>query len=98
MAITLAKTRSGWVSGVEVPGKDITIFKGVPFAAPPVGELRWKVPQPVQPWEGVRKADHFTPAAWQGMHKAGSFYDHEWGNEPFECSEDCLYLNIWGKS
>ena len=95
MAITMAKTKAGMVSGVEIPGKDITVFKGVPFAAPPVGELRWKAPQPVQPWEGVRKADAFTPAAWQGMHKAGSFYDHEWGNEPFEVSEDCLYLNVW---
>lgn len=83
------------VSGVEIPGEDITVFKGVPFAAPPVGDLRWKAPQPVQPWEGVRKADAFTSPAWQGMHEKESFYDHEWGNEPFECSEDCLYLNIW---
>ena len=95
MAITLAKTKAGMVSGVEIPGKDITVFKGVPFAAPPVGELRWKEPQPVQPWEGVRKADSFTPAAWQAMHREGSFYDVEWGNEPFDVSEDCLYLNIW---
>ena len=95
MAITLAKTKAGLVSGVEIPGKDITVFKGVPFAAPPVGELRWKAPQPVPEWEGVRKADRYMPAAWQAMHKEGSFYDHEWGNEPFEVSEDCLYLNVW---
>lgn len=95
MAITIAKTKAGEISGVEIPGKNITVFKGVPFAAPPVGELRWKAPQPVQAWEGIRKADAFMPAAWQAMHKEGSFYDHEWGNEPFECSEDCLYLNIW---
>ncbi|MBR4827639.1 MAG: carboxylesterase family protein [Oscillospiraceae bacterium] len=95
MAITLAKTKAGMVSGVEIPGKDITVFKGVPFAAPPVGDLRWKRPQPVEPWEGVRKADAFTPVPWQAPHKKGSFYDVEWGNEPFECSEDCLYVNIW---
>ena len=95
MAITIVKTKAGTVSGVEIPGKDITVFRGVPFAAPPVGELRWKAPQPVEPWEGVRKADTFAPPAWQDMHKPGSFYDHEWGNEPFTCSEDCLYLNIW---
>ena len=95
MAITTASTRSGQISGVEIPGKDITVFKGVPFAAPPVGELRWKEPQPVEPWEGVLKADAFKPAPWQFMHRKGSFYDHEWQNEPFECSEDCLYLNIW---
>ena len=95
MAITLAKTLSGSVSGVEIPGKDITVFKGIPFAAPPVGELRWKAPQPVEPWEGVRKADTFMPVPWQGVHKKGSFYDREWQNDPFECSEDCLYLNVW---
>lgn len=95
MAITLAKTKAGTVSGVVIPGKDITVFKGVPFAAPPVGELRWKAPQPVEPWEGVRKADSYTAAPWQAMHKKGSFYDREWGNPPFECSEDCLYLNVW---
>ncbi len=95
MALTLAKTKAGTVSGVEIPGKDITVFRGVPFAAPPVGELRWKAPQPVQPWEGVRKAESFTPVPWQAPHRKGSFYDVEWGNEPFECSEDCLYLNIW---
>ena len=95
MAITIVKTKAGTVSGVEIPGKDITVFRGVPFAAPPIGELRWKAPHPVESWEGVRKADTFAPPAWQDMHKPGSFYDHEWGNEPFTCSEDCLYLNIW---
>lgn len=95
MAITMAKTKAGLVSGVEIPGKDMTVFKGIPFAAPPVGELRWKEPQPVEPWEGVRKAEAFTPAAWQAMHEKGSFYDREWENPPFECSEDCLYLNVW---
>jgi len=95
MAITIAKTKAGAVSGVEIPDKDITVFKGIPFAAPPVGELRWKAPQPVQPWDGVRKADKFMPAPWQFPHTKGSFYDHEWQNEPFECSEDCLYLNVW---
>ena len=95
MAITIAKTKAGLVSGVSLPESDITVFKGIPFAAPPVGELRWKAPAPVEPWEGVRKADTFMPAAWQAMHKKGSFYDREWENEPFECSEDCLYLNIW---
>ena len=95
MALTYAKTKTGTVSGVEIAGKDITVFKGIPFAAPPVGELRWKEPQPAEPWDGIRKADRFMPAPWQAMHKEGSFYDHEWGNEPFEVSEDCLYLNIW---
>ena len=95
MAITLAKTKCGMVSGVEMPDKGITVFKGIPFAAPPVGDLRWKAPQPVEPWEGVLPATSFKPAAWQEYHKKGSFYDREWGHKPFERSEDCLYLNIW---
>lgn len=95
MSIEMAKTQSGMVSGIEIPGKDMTLFKGVPFAAPPVGELRWKAPQPVPAWDGVLKADSFQPAAWQEYHKKGSFYDREWENKPFERSEDCLYLNIW---
>ena len=95
MAITIAQTNAGLVSGVEIPGKDITVFKGIPFAAPPVGELRWKAPQPVAPWEGVRKAEDFTAPPMQGVHRKGSFYDREWQNEPFTCSEDCLYLNVW---
>ena len=63
--------------------KDMMIFKGIPFAAPPVGELRWKAPQPVIPWEGVRDADKFgpSPIAGMGMQR--------------DASEDCLYLNVW---
>jgi len=95
MALKLAKTAAGMVSGTEIPGKDISVFKGIPFAAPPVGELRWKAPQPVEPWEGVRKADEFMPAPWQLEHKKGSFYEREWQNDPLKCSEDCLYLNVW---
>lgn len=95
MSIRVAKTRSGLVSGVEIPEKGITVFRGVPFAAPPVGELRWKLPQPAPAWDGVLQADSFKPAAWQLYHKKGSFYDREWGHKPFERSEDCLYLNVW---
>lgn len=95
MAIITAKTNAGAFSGVEIPGKGITVFRGVPFAAPPVGELRWKAPQPVEPWDGVRKADTFNAPPMQGVHRKGSFYDREWQNEPFTPSEDCLYLNVW---
>ena len=66
----------------------LTIYRGVPFAAPPVGELRWREPQPVQPWEGVRKADAFAPACLQmGVSMPGE--------NPPPVSEDCLYLNVW---
>lgn len=60
----------------------LTIFKGIPFAAPPVGDLRWKAPQPVKPWEGIKETTEFGPAPIQGNDQNGK-------------SEDCLYLNIW---
>ena len=61
----------------------LRIFKGIPFAKPPVGELRWQPPQEVDPWEGVKDATEYAPAPFQG------------GNPPSGKSEDCLYLNVW---
>ncbi|MCH4147653.1 MAG: carboxylesterase family protein [Prevotella sp.] len=81
------KTNDGVLEGVNESG--IKVFKGVPFAAPPVGEFRWKAPQPVQKWEGVRKADDFGPNPMQ----ENVFGDMMFGTK--KMSEDCLYLNIW---
>jgi para-nitrobenzyl esterase len=64
---------------------------GVPFAAPPVRALRWKAPQPVTPWQGIRHADHFAPECLQALR--GRAMNHYFGDEA--TSEDCLYLNIW---
>jgi len=75
------KVQEGLVQGTLEDG--LTVYKGIPFAAPPVGELRWKAPQPAAKWEGVRQATKFAPAPMQG------------GNPPSGKSEDCLYLNIW---
>jgi para-nitrobenzyl esterase len=75
------KTDAGLVQGSYKDG--VTIYKGIPFAAPPVGDLRWKAPQPVTKWEGVKQTTQFGPAPIQG------------GNPPSGKSEDCLYLNIW---
>lgn len=86
----------GQVIGVQTPAKGIIAYKGIPFAAPPVGDLRWKEPQPVEPWEGVRVADTYGAAPWQVTMDTESFYNREWrasGTVPY--SEDCLYLNIW---
>ena len=86
----------GKVKGVETPTKGIIAYKGIPFAAPPVGELRWKEPQPVVPWEGVKTADKYGAASLQTAWDPESFYGKEWrasGTVPF--SEDCLYLNVW---
>jgi len=77
------------VTGGEVSGtveNDLSIFKGIPFAAPPVGALRWKAPAPVKPWHGVKAADAFAHACMQPPHSQGN---------TAPVSEDCLYLNVW---
>ena len=86
----------GQVKGVETPTKGIIVYKGIPFAAPPVGNLRWKEPQPVVPWKGIKTADKYGAAAMQVTWDPQSFYGREWrasGSVPFD--EDCLYLNVW---
>lgn len=90
------KIEGGQVTGVQTPTEGVIAYKGIPFAAPPVGDLRWKEPQPVVPWEGVRVADKYGDAASQVTWDPQSFYGREWrasGSVPF--TEDCLYLNIW---
>jgi para-nitrobenzyl esterase len=68
---------------------DMIVYRGVPFGAPPVGELRWRPPQPVRPWTGVRKADAFGPGCIQPEPPASS------PGRGGTYSEDCLYLNVW---
>src|SRR5258705_3813644 len=82
-----ARTVNGVVEGVDESG--LRLFRGIPFAAPPVGELRWKEPQPVRNWTGVRKADRFAPRAMQEP----LFSDMVFRSNGM--SEDCLYLNVW---
>ena len=86
LTTTVAVT-GGTIEGIDQDG--IFTYKGIPFAAPPVGDLRWKSPQPVIPWEGVKKTDKFAP---------GPMQDTSFGavlGGPQEISEDCLYLNVW---
>jgi len=79
-------TESGTISGIRANG--LGVYKGIPFAAPPVGELRWRPPVHAAPWAGTRKADAFAPACMQvGVSMPGE--------TPPAVSEDCLYLNIW---
>ena len=83
------RTANGIVQGVTDPATGIYMFKGIPFAAPPVGDLRWRAPQPVKNWEGILPADNFGPRAMQRP---------IYGDMVFRSrgvSEDCLYLNIW---
>ena len=85
----------GKIQGVESSVKGVYIYKGIPFAAPPVGDLRWKEPQPVIPWEGVKMADTFGPGSVQVNHDSSNPWTSEFYWEDPEFSEDCLYLNVW---
>ncbi|KAI0544550.1 alpha/beta-hydrolase [Xylaria curta] len=81
---------SGLISGVQ--NSDGTrSFLGIPYAAPPVGDLRWRAPQPPLPWSGVRSGDKFSSGSIQPQAPADSLYN----NEGTEFSEDCLYLNVY---
>ncbi len=79
----------GRISGSVDEG--VQSFKGVPYAAPPVGDLRWRPPQPVVPWDGVRQCDQFSSICPQSDYPAGSIYR----SAPQPKDEDCLYLNVW---
>jgi len=80
------RVEQGALQGTVEDG--LAVYRGVPFAAPPVGDLRWRAPQPAAKWEGVRAADKFAPQCVQAM---GGPPD---GQQPAQ-SEDCLYLNVW---
>ena len=88
-ASTTLKIDSGMVSGVTTDG--VRSYKGIPFAAPPVGTLRWKPPQPAAAWTGTRRADEVGAACPQKGHAPGSIFPDP--TEPQ--SEDCLFLNVW---
>jgi para-nitrobenzyl esterase len=82
----------GQVTGIDSPFDGaITVFRGLPYAEPPVGDLRWQAPQPPATWSGVRVADTFADSCHQPRHSS-SFV---WRREDFSVSEDCLYLNVW---
>src|SRR5262245_59364122 len=82
-----AKVTGGEVQGVAANGA--AVFKGIPFAAPPTDALRWKKPQPVASWQGVRAATAFAPSCMQDPMML------QVQQAPPGASEDCLYLNVW---
>ena len=92
----VVKVNGGRLQGVASEKADVTVFKGIPYAAAPVGDLRWQAPQPVPAWDGVKLCDEFGPICPQPGNKPGTFYGDEfyWQGTPEE-SEDCLYLNVW---
>jgi para-nitrobenzyl esterase len=89
---------NGIVEGLPAADPRITSFKGIPFAAPPVGENRWRAPQPAKNWDGVLYAYKFAPISMQHVPGADpeNLYSREWNvDTSIEMSEDSLYLNIW---
>src|SRR5689334_14572935 len=89
VAAEQVRTQSGVVEGAVSADGKVRSFKGIPFAAPPVGDLRWRPPQPAPPWNGVRKATEFGARCMQGR-----IYEDMVFRDPGP-SEDCLYLNVW---
>ena len=98
MALLQAKIDTGIVEGIPGWNQAVTIFRGIPYGAPPVGDLRWKAPQPVEPWEGVRQCYKFGNISYQERRPSEGgddiigreFYCLDWPRD-----EDCLYLNVW---
>jgi len=84
----VVKTKAGRIEGSYEDG--LCIFRGVPYAEPPLGDLRWMPPQPARPWDGVRPAKEFGPIAPQNLLVGGPIVHVE---QPQD--EDCLFLNIW---
>lgn len=93
-ADSIVTTQSGKVSGVANTDGSVTIFKGIPFAAPPVGNNRWRTPQPAAAWSGVLKADHFGASCMQGPNTPFGPWTKEYMYVT-PATEDCLYLNVW---
>lgn len=84
----IVKVAQGLLQGLETP-EGIREFRGIPFAQPPVGPLRWQEPQPPKPWSGIRMADKFGNRAMQTRVYSDMIFRSD------TISEDCLYLNVW---
>jgi len=86
------RVEQGLLAGTNGSSADMRIYRGIPFAAPPVGDLRWRAPQPAAKWQGVRQAAEFSNACWQTQYPAAAAI-YQAKLPPLD--EDCLYLNIW---
>lgn len=85
------QVHGGLLSGAPGSSPDVRIYKAIPFAAPPVNDLRWRAPKAPAPWTGVRSATKFSPVCYQTPYPKASIYYQD----PEPMSEDCLYLNVW---
>src|SRR5690625_425787 len=89
MTNTIVDTDYGQVKGKTID--EVSVWKGIPYAKAPIGRLRFRPPQPPEPWEGIYDATMFGPVAIQPTKEIMTFLD----NEHARMSEDCLNLNIW---
>ncbi|MCU4163464.1 carboxylesterase/lipase family protein [Carboxylicivirga caseinilyticus] len=93
--VEVVKVCGGLVSGKYLPDTEVFAYKGIPFAKPPVGDLRWKAPQPVDSWDGVRDCTAFSASAMQFTPQPFLMWTQEFIAPAEPLSEDCLYLNVW---
>ncbi len=89
------RIENGLISGIKDSKSDVVSFKGILFAAPPVGDLRWKTPQSVKSWNGVKECKTFSASAMQATPTPFSMWTSEFIAPAEPLSEDCLYLNVW---
>ncbi len=89
------QVRQGKIEGVPAGNPSYTVFRGVPFAAAPVGNDRFRPARDPEPWEGVRRCDRFAPIGIQHRWNEGDFYQKEFYPDSPDMSEDSLYCNIW---
>src|SRR5262245_55208624 len=89
------RVENGLVTGVAAAFPEVRVFKGVPFAAPPIGDLRWRPPAPAKHWDGVRAAAKFSANCMQRQAGGGAFPPYGGDRSATEMGEDCLYLNIY---
>lgn len=92
LGMVVVETNKGKISGLEL--EDCVLFKGIPYAKPPIGELRWRPPQQAEAFQQVYCADYYAPRCMQCDADPDSFYMKEFQYDA-PMSEDCLYLNIW---
>lgn len=95
-AQSIIQTANGKVEGYVK--ENLRIFKGIPFAAPPVDEFRWKTPQPTKNWTGVKKCTEFSASPIQNKPEPFMCWSEEFIAKPEPLNEDCLYLNVWTSS